>query len=122
MIPSVFKVSDDGLDVEIEGYINGLGPREQHPTLYRALEQIFLLALPHLERVLAFEYKGSGITPSGKSTDKLSTHEVELVFSKLSVGWIDPVHVSKLSRDPNGVTFSRIKLISKPRHSMNRRN
>ncbi|KAF4564880.1 hypothetical protein EYR36_002823 [Pleurotus pulmonarius] len=32
-IPSVFTVSDDGRDVHIDSYINGLGPREDYPTL-----------------------------------------------------------------------------------------
>ncbi|KAJ7680682.1 hypothetical protein DFH06DRAFT_1464841 [Mycena polygramma] len=56
-IPSVFNVSDDGKDVRIQSYINGLGPREHHPRLYRLIEKIFLLPLPHFKRTLEFQYK-----------------------------------------------------------------
>jgi hypothetical protein len=64
-IPSVFRVSENGLDVRIESYINGLGPREQYPVLYKLIEKAFVLALPQLERTLAhsFEYDP---TPSGE--------------------------------------------------------
>jgi hypothetical protein len=55
-IPTVFAVSEDGKDVFIEGYINGLGPREQYPTLYGLLEDIFKIVMPMLERTM----KGSG--------------------------------------------------------------
>jgi hypothetical protein len=51
-IPSVFRVSDDGMDVHIESYINGLGPRDDFPVLYRLIEKLFLFALPHLERTI----------------------------------------------------------------------
>ena len=64
-IPSNFHVSEDGLDVHIESYINGLGPREQYPVLYRLLEKQFLLALPHFERTLGCEFEAS-LTPSGE--------------------------------------------------------
>ncbi|KAH7869156.1 uncharacterized protein C8R40DRAFT_1131513 [Lentinula edodes] len=58
-IPSVFKVSPDGTDVHIDGYINGLGTREEHPGLFRVIEKMFLLALPHFEKTVekAQEYK-----------------------------------------------------------------
>ncbi|KAJ7510454.1 hypothetical protein B0H11DRAFT_1959149 [Mycena galericulata] len=56
-IPSVFEVSEDGKDVRIQSYINGLGPREHFPRLYRLIEKVFLLALPHLEQTLGFEYE-----------------------------------------------------------------
>ncbi|KAJ3927801.1 MAG: hypothetical protein NXY57DRAFT_978187 [Lentinula lateritia] len=58
-IPSVFKVSADGTDVHIDGYINGLGTREEHPGLFRVIEKMFLLALPHFEKTVekAEEYK-----------------------------------------------------------------
>ncbi|KAJ7680683.1 hypothetical protein DFH06DRAFT_1315428 [Mycena polygramma] len=55
-IPSVFNVSDDGKDVHIQSYINGLGPREHYPRLYRLIEKIFLLSLPHFKRTLEFQY------------------------------------------------------------------
>ncbi|KAE9395192.1 hypothetical protein BT96DRAFT_159552 [Gymnopus androsaceus JB14] len=51
-IPSVFKVSQDGTDVHIDSYINGLGNREQFPGLFRVLEKIFLVSLPHFERTM----------------------------------------------------------------------
>ncbi|KAJ7454732.1 hypothetical protein FB451DRAFT_1373392 [Mycena latifolia] len=56
-IPTLFNVSDDGKDVHIQSYINGLGPREHFPRLYRIVEKVFLLALPHFESTLGFEYK-----------------------------------------------------------------
>lgn len=51
-IPSIFKVSDDGLDVTIQAYINGLGPRDEYENLYRLIERVFLVALPHFEWTL----------------------------------------------------------------------
>ncbi|KAJ3767263.1 hypothetical protein FB446DRAFT_755463 [Lentinula raphanica] len=51
-IPSIFKVSPDGTDVEIQSYISGLGTRDQYPSLFRVLEKMFLLALPHFEKTL----------------------------------------------------------------------
>ncbi|KAJ7352391.1 hypothetical protein DFH08DRAFT_805641 [Mycena albidolilacea] len=43
--------------LHIESYINGLGPREHHPHLYRLIEKVFLLILPHFRRTLDFEYE-----------------------------------------------------------------
>lgn len=63
-IPSVFNVSEDGSDVHIEKYINGLGPRERFPALYRAIEKIFLFVLPHFRKTLDFEHEFRD-TPSG---------------------------------------------------------
>ncbi|KAF9064501.1 hypothetical protein BDP27DRAFT_1425790 [Rhodocollybia butyracea] len=51
-IPSVFKVSPDGTDVHIDSYINGLGTREEYPGLFRVIEKMFLLALPHFEKTM----------------------------------------------------------------------
>ncbi|KAF9066689.1 hypothetical protein BDP27DRAFT_992234 [Rhodocollybia butyracea] len=54
-IPSVFRISPDGTDALIDSYnsyINGLGTREQYPGLFRVIEKIFLVALPHFERTL----------------------------------------------------------------------
>ncbi|KAE9395196.1 hypothetical protein BT96DRAFT_159744 [Gymnopus androsaceus JB14] len=51
-IPSIFKVSPDGTDVEIDSYINGLGKREEFPSLFRMIEKMFLLALPHFEKTM----------------------------------------------------------------------
>lgn len=56
-IPSTFRVSDDGKDARIESYINGLGSRENFPLLYRLIELVFVLALPHLEKTLAYQYE-----------------------------------------------------------------
>ncbi|KAL0960958.1 hypothetical protein HGRIS_005958 [Hohenbuehelia grisea] len=56
-LPSVFRMSDDGQDVQIQSYINGLGSRERFPDLYRVIEKLFLVALPHFERTLSFEYE-----------------------------------------------------------------
>lgn len=68
-IPSVFKVSPDGTDVHIDGYINGLGTREEHPGLFRVIEKMFLLALPHFEKTVekAEEYEPK-MSPSGRYT------------------------------------------------------
>ncbi|KAF4598316.1 hypothetical protein EYR38_006713 [Pleurotus pulmonarius] len=55
-IPSIFHISPDGLDVHIEGYINGLGPRERYPRLYRLLEKVFLVVFAQLERTIGWEY------------------------------------------------------------------
>ncbi|KAJ3710148.1 hypothetical protein C8R42DRAFT_691526 [Lentinula raphanica] len=51
-IPSIFKVSPDGTDVQIQSYINGLGTREQYPSLFRVIEKMFLLSLPHFEKTM----------------------------------------------------------------------
>lgn len=65
-IPSVFRISPDGTDAHIESYINGLGTREQYPGLFRVIEQMFLLALPHFEKTLrtSYEYRAE-YSPSG---------------------------------------------------------
>lgn len=55
-IPSNFRISDDGTDVRIQSYINGLGPRDRFPTLYRLIEKVFLVVLPHLEKTLQFRF------------------------------------------------------------------
>lgn len=65
-IPSVFKVSPDGTDVHIDSYINGLGNREEFPRLFRVLEKMFLLALPHFEKTMEHsEQYESQDSPSG---------------------------------------------------------
>lgn len=65
-IPSIFTVSDDGKAVQIDSYINGLGPREQYPGLYTLIENVFLCLLPHLERTaeLLFEARDTGASSS----------------------------------------------------------
>lgn len=50
-LPSVFRISKEG-EASIIGYINGLGPRSDHPALYAALENVFTLALPLIEQSL----------------------------------------------------------------------
>jgi hypothetical protein len=66
-IPTVFDVSDDGKDVRIQSYINGLGPRDRFPRLYRLIEKVFLLALPHFKQTLEFQYEPgpAAESPSG---------------------------------------------------------
>ncbi|KAJ8515478.1 hypothetical protein ONZ45_g7083 [Pleurotus djamor] len=64
-VPSIFTVSEDRTTVKIDSYINGLGPRERYPNLYRLLEQVFLIALPHLEKTRETEFE-RGETPSFK--------------------------------------------------------
>ena len=63
-VPATFRVSDDGTDVRITSPIIALGPRDRHPRLYFAIESVFRVALPLLERVYEFThtYKDS---PSG---------------------------------------------------------
>jgi hypothetical protein len=70
-IPSVFKVSDDGLDVRIKSYINGLGPREAYPVLYRLIEEVFLLVLPQFERTLGHKFRVAD-SKSGRYSFSLS--------------------------------------------------
>ncbi|KZT55198.1 hypothetical protein CALCODRAFT_518889 [Calocera cornea HHB12733] len=48
-LPSIFAISLEG-SVSIESPITALGPRAEHPTLYAALERVFQLALPQIER------------------------------------------------------------------------
>jgi hypothetical protein len=55
-IPTVFAVSDDGQDISIDSYINGLGKREQYPTLFRLLELAFKIVMPMLESSATFEF------------------------------------------------------------------
>ena len=80
-IPSVFRVSEDGLDVHIESYINGLGPREQYPVLYRVVEKLFLVALPLLERTLALEFH----VENSRSGEQLLTFAYSLLTDIYSV-------------------------------------
>lgn len=63
-IPTIFRISDDGGDVHIDSYINGLGPRKEFPVLYRLIEKTFLFVLPHLQRTLDFKYRQQD-SPSG---------------------------------------------------------
>ena len=56
-IPTVFRVAPDGAGVEIQSYINGLGPRESYPELYRLVEQVFILAMPLLEKTTTAKYE-----------------------------------------------------------------
>jgi len=51
-IPTVFSVNKEGTEVHLQSYINGIGPREEHPDLYRLLEKVFFLILPQLEKTL----------------------------------------------------------------------
>lgn len=67
-IPSLFCVNDQGSDVNITSYINGLGSRERFPNLYRLIEQVFVLVIPHFEKTLEVppsEFTSSK-TPSGE--------------------------------------------------------
>ncbi|KAF9496453.1 hypothetical protein BDN71DRAFT_1446160 [Pleurotus eryngii] len=72
-IPSIFTVSDDGKAVQIDSYINGLGPREQYPTLYTLIENVFLCMLPHFERTeeLLFEARDTGAIERWKERQPL---------------------------------------------------
>ncbi len=65
-IPSIFTISDDGKAVQIDSYINGLGPREQYPSLYTLIENLFLCLLPHFERTAErlFEARDTGASSS----------------------------------------------------------
>jgi hypothetical protein len=56
-VPSVIKVSEDGARTTIDGYINGLGSREQFPTLFQLIEQVFALVLPVLEKAFTFKFE-----------------------------------------------------------------
>jgi hypothetical protein len=64
-LPTVFRVSEDGMNVRIQDYISGLGPRDDFPTLYRLIENLLLLALPHFEETLAHRFRPSE-SPSGE--------------------------------------------------------
>ncbi|KAJ8503099.1 hypothetical protein ONZ45_g11152 [Pleurotus djamor] len=66
-IPSFFTLSEERNDVTIDSYINGLGPRDRYPTLYRLIEQLFLVALPHFEKTILADFE-IGQTSSGQST------------------------------------------------------
>jgi hypothetical protein len=66
-IPTVFAVSEDGHKVAIDGYINGLGNRAQHPVLFELLEQTFLLVMPLLEKTSSHEFIAREDTSSRQS-------------------------------------------------------
>jgi len=55
-LPSLFAISDEG-KVSIDSPINALGPRSEHPALYKAIERVFELALPQIERSMFHEWK-----------------------------------------------------------------
>ena len=67
-IPSVFIVNENATDARIEGYINGLGRREYFPDIYRLVEKVFILCLPHFGKTLedGNKFEDAEITPSGK--------------------------------------------------------
>jgi hypothetical protein len=67
-IPSVIQVSSQGNHAVIDSYINGLGTREQFPTLFRLIEQVFELALPLLEKTISFDMLHGSETSGCKST------------------------------------------------------
>jgi hypothetical protein len=79
-IPTVFKISEDGQRVEIQDYINGLGPREHFPVLYRLIEQVFRIAIPMLEKTLAHTYEKVEDNPSSEycQTNCLPCIKIEL--------------------------------------------
>jgi hypothetical protein len=54
-VPAVFSVSEDGSDVSLEGYINGLGTRQQYPVMYKLVETVFKVVMPILERTVCFD-------------------------------------------------------------------
>jgi hypothetical protein len=56
-IPTIFAVSNDGRSVKIDGYINGLGSRQQYPLIYDLLEQTFLVVMPLLEKAASHEFE-----------------------------------------------------------------
>ncbi|EJT99284.1 hypothetical protein DACRYDRAFT_23879 [Dacryopinax primogenitus] len=55
-LPSLFAISDEG-KVTIDSPINALGPRFEHPALYKALERLFELALPQIEESMFYQWK-----------------------------------------------------------------
>jgi hypothetical protein len=69
--PSVFRVFEDGHQVEIRDYLNGLGPRERSLVLYRMIEQVFWFAMPMLEKTVKqyFNKTSENATCEFHSTD-----------------------------------------------------
>jgi hypothetical protein len=65
-IPTVFKISEDGQRVEMQDYINGLGPREHFPVLYQLIEQVFRIAIPLLKKTLAHTFQRVEENPSSE--------------------------------------------------------
>jgi hypothetical protein len=59
-IPAVFDVSDDGNNVSLRGYINGLGTREQYPVLFTLIEEVFKVVMPILECTTSFDTENIG--------------------------------------------------------------
>lgn len=53
-------------DVCIKSYINGLGPREQFPNLYRVIEKLFPFVALHFQQTLDTSHGFKPVkTPSG---------------------------------------------------------
>jgi hypothetical protein len=71
-IPTVFQVSEDGQHVEIQDYINGLGPRERFPVLYRLVEQTFRIAMPMLEKTVGHTFEN--VVANGSCKSHGTTH------------------------------------------------
>jgi hypothetical protein len=67
-IPSVIQISPEGNHAVIDSYINGLGTREQFPTLFRLIEQVFELAIPLLEKTISSDMPHRIENSSCKST------------------------------------------------------
>jgi hypothetical protein len=70
-IPSIIQVSDTG-HATIDGYINGLGTREQFPTLYRLIEEVFEFVMPLLEKTCTFKFEHSPYNSSCTLTDLIA--------------------------------------------------
>ncbi|KAK7693628.1 hypothetical protein QCA50_003197 [Cerrena zonata] len=73
-IPSIFAVNEDATEARIEGYINGLGQREHFPDLYRLVEKVFVLCLPHFGKTLedGNKFEDADLTPSEKRWEERS--------------------------------------------------
>ncbi|KAF4583602.1 hypothetical protein EYR38_002357 [Pleurotus pulmonarius] len=84
-IPSIFTISDDGKAVQIDSYINGLGPREQYPSLYALIENVFLCLLPHFERTVKplFESRDTGAIERWKEREPLRPRAEQSEWEKL---------------------------------------
>jgi hypothetical protein len=55
--PLVFQVAEDGHQVEIRDYLNGLGPWERSRVLYWLIEQVFRSAMPMLEKTVEHDFE-----------------------------------------------------------------
>eukprot|EP01024_Parvocaulis_polyphysoides_P018537 TRINITY_DN1821_c1_g3_i1.p1 TRINITY_DN1821_c1_g3~~TRINITY_DN1821_c1_g3_i1.p1 ORF type:complete len:555 (+),score=74.78 TRINITY_DN1821_c1_g3_i1:68-1732(+) len=75
-LPTNFYVNGDA-SVSIQGYINGLTPKENYVELYKCLENVFSYFVPMLEHCLGWLYYEEDILDEDRSAKKQKIQELK---------------------------------------------